>query len=158
MIIIATGDFSIKHSILYDLDTSHNFFNDIKRFKYYKTYDPVFVNVSGKILYVIGIREVKITITTIKGKKRQITIIKAFYIPFLHTSVISKDFFRYNGFYFNGKTSVLRWFFNNANYYKIMCKYGISFFEDNVVTNNLKEYDVSLVAIRIWPEILKADL
>ena len=49
---------------------SYNFFNDIKRFKYYETYNLVPINVSGRILYIISTGEVKIIITTIKGKRR----------------------------------------------------------------------------------------
>ena len=49
---------------------SYNFFNDIKRFKYYKTYNLVFINVSGRILYVIGIRKIEIIITIIKNKRK----------------------------------------------------------------------------------------
>ena len=70
MIITATGDSFTKHFVFYDLGISYNFFNDIKRFKYYKTYNLVLVNVSGRILYIIGIRKVEIMITMIKGKKR----------------------------------------------------------------------------------------
>ena len=49
---------------------SYNFFNNIERFKYYKTYNLVPVNVSKKSLYVIGTKKVKIIITIIKGKKK----------------------------------------------------------------------------------------
>ena len=153
-----TGDFLTKYLVFYDLGTSYNFFNDIKRFKYYKICDLVFVNIGGRILYVIGTGEVKIIIITIKGKRKLIIIIKAFYILSLYTNIINKDFFYYNGLYFNGKRSVLRWFFNNTNYYKIIYKYSGFFFKDNVVINNLKEYNVFFIVIRTRLEILKADL
>ena len=70
MIITVISDFFTKYFIFYNLGTSYNFFNNIKKFKYYKTYNPVPINVSKRILYVIGTREVKIIITIIKGKRK----------------------------------------------------------------------------------------
>ena len=63
-------DFLIKYLVFYNLGASYNFFNNIKRFKHYKTYNLMFINISGKILYIISTKKVEIIIIIIKGKRR----------------------------------------------------------------------------------------